>query len=289
MTSSSRWETMPSPTMAASPLARRHASSHLAPALLPPHPTVLHSSLRFTSPYLGRSACRSSTSSTSVTPASLSPSRSSEVVKSSHCVCLYSLCNASCRRLCTTSPSRIFCTEVCETPALPASINFSIPGLSHTAEGALPSPFLTDQTCFPLAVAAFPLDATGFAFVGLTEPYLHEWGDDWMSDAPQVCVRISPDNASRIRLVFTSVLSCSPAGSGSPGAHRRAAPVQRAAGQQSCHSQNEAYSARIHRIAQAAQPSRTLATQVILAKCFPSRRTAGYSHMADRQVSELYG
>jgi hypothetical protein len=32
----------------------------------------------------------------------------------------------------------------------------------------------------------------GFAFVGLTEPYLHEWGDDWMQDAPQDLVRRPP-------------------------------------------------------------------------------------------------
>ena len=30
----------------------------------------------------------------------------------------------------------------------------------------------------------------GFAFVGLTEPYLQEWGDDWMADAPQDLVNV---------------------------------------------------------------------------------------------------
>ena len=28
----------------------------------------------------------------------------------------------------------------------------------------------------------------GLAFVALTEPYLHEWGDEWMSDAPHELV-----------------------------------------------------------------------------------------------------
>ena len=31
----------------------------------------------------------------------------------------------------------------------------------------------------------------GFAFVGLSEPYLHEWGDDWQSDAPQDLVHLA--------------------------------------------------------------------------------------------------
>ena len=71
----------------------------------------------------------------------------------------------------------------------------------------------------------------GFAFVGLTEPYLHEWGDDWLADAPQ----------DLVHLALTGVQN----------------------------RPNE-------------QP-------VILSKCFPSRRTAGYSHMADRQVVSVNG
>ena len=31
----------------------------------------------------------------------------------------------------------------------------------------------------------------GFAFVGLTEPYLHEWGDEWQADAPQDLVHLA--------------------------------------------------------------------------------------------------
>ena len=30
----------------------------------------------------------------------------------------------------------------------------------------------------------------GLAFVALTEPYLHEWGDEWMSDAPHELVNL---------------------------------------------------------------------------------------------------
>jgi S1-C subfamily serine protease len=37
----------------------------------------------------------------------------------------------------------------------------------------------------------------GFAFVGLTEPYLHEWGDDWMSDAPQDLVHLALTGVQR--------------------------------------------------------------------------------------------
>lgn len=71
----------------------------------------------------------------------------------------------------------------------------------------------------------------GFAFVGLTEPYLHEWGDDWIADAPQ----------DLVHLALTG--------------------VQRRADEQ----------------------------PVILSRCFPSRRTAGYTHMADRQVVRVNG
>jgi len=71
----------------------------------------------------------------------------------------------------------------------------------------------------------------GFAFVGLTEPYLHEWGDDWMSDAPQ----------DLVHLALTG--------------------VQQATGEQ----------------------------PVILSRCFPSRRTAGYLQMTDRQVVSVNG
>ena len=66
----------------------------------------------------------------------------------------------------------------------------------------------------------------GFAFVGLTEPYLHEWGDDWKQDAPQDLVHLTLTGIQRLR--------------------------------------DE-------------QP-------VILSRIFPSRHTAGYSNMADRQV-----
>ena len=71
----------------------------------------------------------------------------------------------------------------------------------------------------------------GFAFVGLTEPYLHEWGDDWMQDAPQ----------DLVHLALTGVQT-----------HEDEQPV-------------------------------------ILSRCFPSRRTAGYTHMADRQVVSVNG
>ena len=31
----------------------------------------------------------------------------------------------------------------------------------------------------------------GFAFVGLTEPYLQEWGEDWHADAPADLVHLA--------------------------------------------------------------------------------------------------
>jgi S1-C subfamily serine protease len=31
----------------------------------------------------------------------------------------------------------------------------------------------------------------GYSFVGLTEPYLHEWGDEWQADAPQDLVHLA--------------------------------------------------------------------------------------------------
>ena len=71
----------------------------------------------------------------------------------------------------------------------------------------------------------------GFAFVGLTEPYLHEWGDEWIADAPQ----------DLVHLALTGVQQ---------------------------------------------QPDEQ---PVILSRCFPSRRTAGYAHMADRQVVRVNG
>jgi len=71
----------------------------------------------------------------------------------------------------------------------------------------------------------------GFAFVGLTEPYLHEWGDDWQQDAPQDLVHLTLTGIQRL-------------------------PDE--------------------------QP-------VILSRIFPSRHTAGYSHMADRQLVNVNG
>jgi S1-C subfamily serine protease len=71
----------------------------------------------------------------------------------------------------------------------------------------------------------------GFVFVGLTEPYLQEWGDEWMQDAPQ----------DLVHLALTG--------------------VQRRKDEQ----------------------------PVILSRCFPSKRTAGYSHLADRHVMSVNG
>ena len=40
----------------------------------------------------------------------------------------------------------------------------------------------------------------GFAFLGLTEAYLHEWGDEWQADAPQ----------DLVHLTLTGVPKCAP-------------------------------------------------------------------------------
>jgi len=71
----------------------------------------------------------------------------------------------------------------------------------------------------------------GFAFVPLSEPYLHEWGDEWQADAPQ----------DLVHLAMTGVQT---------------------------------------------RPDEQV---VVLSRCFPSKTTAGYSHMADRQVVSVNG
>ena len=70
----------------------------------------------------------------------------------------------------------------------------------------------------------------GFAFVGLTEPYLHEWGEEWQADAPSDLVHLALTGVQRL---------------------------------------------------QQEQP-------VILSRCFPSKSTAGYTNMADRQVHTFH-
>ena len=44
----------------------------------------------------------------------------------------------------------------------------------------------------------------GLAFVALTEPYLHEWGDEWMSDAPHELV-----SRSLVLWLLSHVAACS--------------------------------------------------------------------------------
>jgi len=87
-----------------------------------------------------------------------------------------------------------------------------------------PLPRLVPATVYDEAQPYFVYG--GFAFVGLSEPYLHEWGDDWQADAPQDLVHLTLTGVPRY--------------------------------------EDE-------------QP-------VVLSRCFPSKATAGYTHMADRQV-----
>ncbi|KAL1524518.1 hypothetical protein AB1Y20_019411 [Prymnesium parvum] len=71
----------------------------------------------------------------------------------------------------------------------------------------------------------------GFVFVPLTEPYLQEWGEEWMADAPQ-------------DLVHTALTG-----------------IRQRPGEQA----------------------------VILSRCYPSERTAGYTNLNDRQVVAVNG
>ena len=66
----------------------------------------------------------------------------------------------------------------------------------------------------------------GLVFLPLTEPYLHEWGDDWQQDAPTDLVHLCMSG------------------------------TRREAGEE----------------------------VVVLSRCYPSRHTAGYTHLNDRQV-----
>ena len=71
----------------------------------------------------------------------------------------------------------------------------------------------------------------GLVFVPLTEPYLHEWGDDWLADAPQDLVALTLQGL----------------------------------------------------------PTQWDEQVVILSRCFPSKQTAGYGPLHDRQVVSVNG
>lgn len=45
----------------------------------------------------------------------------------------------------------------------------------------------------------------GLVFVPLTEPYLHEWGDDWMQDAPHELVHLALSGTSHSRVMCVRV------------------------------------------------------------------------------------
>jgi len=71
----------------------------------------------------------------------------------------------------------------------------------------------------------------GLVFVPLSEPYLQEWGDDWLSDAPQELVELAMSG------------------------------IQTKPGEE----------------------------PVIFSRCFPSRRTAGFTGLTDRRVLSVNG
>ena len=65
----------------------------------------------------------------------------------------------------------------------------------------------------------------GFAFVGLSEPYLHEWGDDWQSDAPQDLVHLAMTGVQHRTRAHRprALLPCRPASAGTAAAAAPAA------------------------------------------------------------------
>ena len=64
---------------------------------------------------------------------------------------------------------------------------------------AIVAPHTARSRLVPATVYDLPLPYflyAGLVFVPLTEPYLHEWGDDWMQDAPHALVHLTLSGAS---------------------------------------------------------------------------------------------